>query len=88
MSIAASYQFFMLNRPGFSGGHWYKLCRHGRSFQHGVIALLGFGRRYVADGSRSLRLLNQSSYSSVANSTASKLRHGPRRWITSPFLAP
>ncbi len=34
-------------------------------------------------GSRSRRLLNQSTHSSVANSTASKLRHGPRRWITS-----
>ena len=29
---------------------WFKLCRHGRSFQHGVVALLGFGRRDVADG--------------------------------------
>ena len=29
---------------------WFKLCRHGRLFQHGVVALLGFGRRYVADG--------------------------------------
>src|SRR3984957_9124316 len=33
-------------------------------------------------GSRSLRLLNQSTHSRVANSTASKFRHGPRRWIT------
>jgi len=28
----------------------FKLCSHGRLFQHGVVALLGFGRRYVADG--------------------------------------
>ena len=34
-------------------------------------------------GSRSRRLLNQSTHSRVANSTASKLRHGPRRWMTS-----
>ncbi len=33
-------------------------------------------------GSRRRRLLNQSTHSSVANSTASKLRHGPRRWMT------
>ena len=33
-------------------------------------------------GSRSRRLLNQSTHSSVANLTASKLRHGPLRWIT------
>lgn len=26
------------------------LCRHGRSFQHGVVALFGLGRRDVADG--------------------------------------
>jgi hypothetical protein len=28
----------------------FKLCRHGGLFQHGVVALLGFGRRDVADG--------------------------------------
>jgi hypothetical protein len=28
-------------------------------------------------------LLNQSTHSSVANSTASHERHGPRRWMTS-----
>jgi hypothetical protein len=27
--------------------------------------------------------LNQSTHSSVANSTASDERHGPRRWMTS-----
>jgi hypothetical protein len=32
--------------------------------------------------SNSPRLLNQSIHSSVANSRASKLRHGPRRQIT------
>jgi hypothetical protein len=33
-------------------------------------------------GSSSRRLLNQSTHSSVANSTASNDRHGPRRWKT------
>ena len=33
--------------------------------------------------SSSWRWLNQSTHSSVAYSTASKLRHGPRLWITS-----
>src|SRR5271170_7810354 len=33
-------------------------------------------------GSSSRRLLNQSTHSSVANSTASNDRHGPRRWMT------
>lgn len=33
-------------------------------------------------GSRNRRLLNPSTYSRVANSTALKLRHGPRRWTT------
>lgn len=32
-------------------------------------------------GSRRRRLLNQSTHSSVANSMASKFRHGPRRWM-------
>src|SRR5579863_2261488 len=34
-------------------------------------------------GSRRRRVLNQSTHSRVANSTASRLRHGPRRWMTS-----
>jgi hypothetical protein len=34
-------------------------------------------------GSSSLRWLNQSTHSSVANSTASNDRHGPRRWMIS-----
>ena len=33
-------------------------------------------------GSSSRRLLNQSTHSSVAYSTASKDRQGPRRWMT------
>ena len=39
-------------------------------------------------GSRSRRLLNLSTHSRVANSTASKLRHGPRRWTTSALQRP
>src|SRR3954468_14779113 len=39
-------------------------------------------------GSSSRRWLNQSTHSSVANSTASKDRHGPRRWITSALSRP
>src|SRR6478736_5553951 len=37
-------------------------------------------------GSSSRRLLNQSTHPSVANSTASMVRHDPRRWMTSAFL--
>ena len=33
-------------------------------------------------GSSKRRVLNQSTHSRVANSAASKDRHGPRRWIT------
>lgn len=29
---------------------WFKLCGHGRVVQHGVVSLLGFGRRDIADG--------------------------------------
>jgi DNA modification methylase len=36
----------------------------------------------------SRRLLNQSTHSRVANSTASRLRHGPRRWTTSALQRP
>jgi len=61
---------------------------HGGLVQHGVVALFGFGRREVADGSRNLPLLNQSTHSRVANSTASNFRHGLRRWITSALERP
>ena len=47
--------------------------RHGRLFQHGVAGGM------LPMGSKSRRLLNQSTHSSVANSTASNDRHGPRR---------
>ena len=39
-------------------------------------------------GSSRRRVLNQSTHSRVANSTASKERHGPRRWITSALKRP
>jgi hypothetical protein len=42
-------------------------------------------RRDVPMGSKSRRLLNQSTHSSVANSTASNDRHGPRRWMIRPW---
>lgn len=39
-------------------------------------------------GSSRRRLLNQSTHSSVAYSTASRLRHGPHRQITSALYGP
>lgn len=39
-------------------------------------------------GSSRRRLLNQLTLSRVAYSTASKLRHGPRRWMTSALNRP
>jgi hypothetical protein len=64
--------------PALPEATWFKLCRHGGAFQHGVVALLGFGRRDVADGPRRGRLLNRSTHSSVANSAGlgSGLRNG------------
>ena|SRR6516162_3905964 len=39
-----------LNRPGSPEAIWFESRRHGRLFQHGVVAFLSFGRRDVADG--------------------------------------
>ena len=39
-----------MNRPGFAGGVSFESRCHGRLFQHGVVSVLGFGRRDVADG--------------------------------------
>jgi hypothetical protein len=42
----------------------------------------------VPMASRRRRLLDQSTYSSVANSTASRFRQGPRRWMASVSWRP
>jgi len=39
-----------LNRPGISEAILFESRGHGWFGQHGVVALLGFGRRDVADG--------------------------------------
>ena len=61
--------------------------------REGVPAWPNLMQRLIASGilpmgSRRRRLLNQSTHSSVANSTASQVRHGPRRWITSVLNSP
>src|SRR3954454_1151422 len=40
----------VLNRPAFAGGRLVESGCHGWMLQHGVVALLSFGRGYVADG--------------------------------------
>jgi|GEM_PF-1746298 len=39
-------------------------------------------------GSSSLTWLNHATHSSVASSTASRVFHGPRRWISSALYKP
>jgi hypothetical protein len=39
-------------------------------------------------GSNRRRLLNRSTQANVADSTASRLRHRPQRWITSVLKSP
>jgi hypothetical protein len=72
-----------IDNPGLSEAIWVKLRSHVDVVQHGVTLLLGFGGRDVSDRLEQARLLNQSTHSSVAYPTASKDRHGLRRWITS-----
>ena len=64
---------------------------------HAASAVCSVCRWYAASasaggrspiGSRIRRLLNQSTHSRVANSTASRLRHGPRVRITSVLYSP
>ena len=69
-----------LAAPGLPEAISFESRRHGDVSRHGRVALLSFSRRDVPVGSSSRRLLNQSTHSSVANSTASIVRHGPRRW--------
>src|SRR5204863_3209424 len=52
------------------------------------VACLVLGRRHVAIGSSRRRVLNQSTHSNVANSTASRCRQGPRRRMTSVLNKP
>jgi hypothetical protein len=64
--------------PALPEATWFKLCRHGGAFQHGVVALLGFGRRDVADGLQEPPVVEPVDHSSVANSAGlgSGLRNG------------
>jgi len=70
-------------RAGFPGGHLVEARRHGWFAQHGVAAFFGLGRRDVADRLQQPAIVGPVDPAGVANSTASKLRQGPRRWISS-----
>ena len=52
--------------------------RHGLSLGESVIRLLVLGRRHVPDRLMQPVVVNQSTHSNVAYSTASRVRHGPR----------
>ena len=77
-----------MNRSGFPGGDLACLRGDQRVLKRGVVSVLGFGWRDVADGFEQAALLSQSTHSSVVNSTASPLLHGLRRWITSALQRP
>ena len=89
-----------MNRPGFAGGGFLGSRRHGGVPSLVTIAPFGLGGRDVADrlekgsrrtpcGRESLRaVLNRSTHSRVANATASRLRQGPHRRITSVLKKP
>ena len=57
-------------------------------FQFAEVAMLSLCSRYVADSSSRRRVLNQLTHSRVAISTASRLRYGPVRWMTSVLNGP
>jgi hypothetical protein len=48
--IGAGEQALTEPPPGLPEAVGFKLCRHGRLFQHDVVALRGFGGRDVSDG--------------------------------------
>ena len=61
---------------------------HGLTGDLGIVAQLGFGGRDVADGFEQAPMVEPIHHSSVANSTASAWRQGPRRRITSVLKSP
>ena len=65
----------------------HRVCRRPISVSYAAIASASAGGMFLIGSSRR-RLLNQSTHSSVAYSTASKLRQGPRRWMTSALISP
>jgi hypothetical protein len=73
---ATGQKMQVVNRPGNSGDPECESCRHGLRLVTTIILLLKFGRWYVADRLEKPALLNQSTHSSVANSTASMFRQG------------
>ena len=74
--------------PGLPEADWFESGRHGDVFSPGIVALLGLGGWHVPIGARRRRLLNQSTHSRVANSTASSERQGAPRRITSVLNRP
>ena len=74
--------------PGLSEAVWVGLRGQGLRLGLRVAARFGLGRGMFPIGSSRRRLLNQSTHSRVANSTAAMLRHKPRRWMTSALNRP
>lgn len=75
---------FCKTAPGFPEKGWFKLCwplPELPACRSSVVRL--WLARVLPVGSKCLQLLNRSTHSRGANSTSSKFRHGPRRWITS-----
>ena len=68
--------------PGSSEAIWFESRRHGRLFQHGVVAFLGFGRRDVADGLQEPPVV-EPVHPFQSSELDRLYRHGPRRWMIS-----
>ena len=68
-----------MNRTGFAGGRLVNQ-RHGWLFQYGVVALLGFGRRDVADGLQEPPVVERiHPFEGGELDRLEQIAHGPRR---------
>jgi hypothetical protein len=69
--------------PGLPEAISFKLCLHGGLFQHGVVALPGFGRRDVADGLEEPSVVEPIHPFQGRELDGLEAAPSPRRWITS-----
>lgn len=72
-----------VNHPGLPEAICFELRCHGRLFQHGVVTLLGFGWRNVADGLQQPSIVEPVRPLQSRELVASNDRQRPRRWMIS-----
>ena len=74
--------------PGLPEAVWFESRHHSDLIDLRIVVRFCFGRWNVANWTEQAAVVEPADPFEGAISTASKLRHGPHRWITSVLLRP